>query len=237
METGRMTRITAVLFDLDNTLYDRDASFLRWARWFARDRLGLDADPAHGAAVDRLVTMDASGYRPRAEVFRWVKEQHPALTADVDDLIAGFYEEHVAHLALDGETRGLLDALDAAGLPFGIVTNGSAQQLLKVRTLGLDARTTCVHVSALVGCRKPEAAIFLAAAADLGVAPGAILFVGDNPEADIVGAAAVGMRTAWLRRGRAWPDHLAATTPHYVIDSLAELRWVAEAPRPVGGDA
>ncbi len=218
----------ALLFDLDHTLYDRDATFLAWARWFVRERLGLTEDSAYSETVDLLVTMDAAGYRPREELFRWIKERYPVLEAEVKDLVADFYREHASYLSLEADTRLLLDALAAAGVPFGIVTNGSAIQLLKIRELGLDARTSCIHISALVGCRKPEPAIFLAAADDLGVSPRDILFVGDNPEADIVGGAAAGMRTAWLRRGREWPDHLAATPPDYSINSLAELLWIAE---------
>jgi len=221
----------AVLFDLDNTLYDRDETFLGWARWFVRERLGLHEDSAARETVDRLVTLDAGGYRSRDEFFRWVKQRYPVLAATVEDLVADFYQQHVAYLSLSDETQRLLDALAAAGRPFGIVTNGSANQLLKIRKLGLDARTACVYVSALAGSRKPAAAIFLAAAGCIGVAPPDILFVGDNPEADIMGAAAVGMRTARLRWGRAWPAHLAATPPDHTIDSLTDLLWVSEGSR------
>lgn len=223
-----MGRVAGILFDLDNTLYDRDATFLGWAMGFARDRLGLSADPDRQEAVARLATMDAGGYCPRADLFRWIKEQYPAVTASVDELVSGFYQEHVAYLALDGDTQRLLDVLAAAGIPFGIVTNGSARQIDKIRALGLEGRTSCIHISEVSGCRKPDPAIFLAAAGGLGLAPGDILFVGDNPEADIIGAAGVGMRTAWLHRGRVWPAHLATTSPDHVIGSLAELSWVAE---------
>jgi FMN phosphatase YigB (HAD superfamily) len=88
----------------------------------------------------------------------------------------------------------------------------------------LHAGTTCIFVCELVGSRKPEAAIFLAAAACLHLAPERILFVGDTPEADIVGAHRVGMRTAWVRRtDRAWPRHLAVAACDLTITTLAEL--------------
>ncbi len=218
----------AVLFDLDNTLYDRDETFLRWAQGFVRERLGLRQDAAATGAVEELVRMDASGYCPRPEFFRWVKRQHPALVATVEELVAAFYREHVTYLALGDDTRRLLDGLAAAGIPFGIATNGKASQLLKVHQLGLDKLTSCIYVSEIAGCRKPAPAIFLAAAGCLGTNPREILFIGDNPEADIAGAAAVGMRTAWLHRGRAWPAGLAATPPDYTIGSLTELLWVAK---------
>jgi putative hydrolase of the HAD superfamily len=227
-----MADVKAVLFDLDHTLYDRDATFLDWARRFVRERLGLIEDSARAQTVDLLVVMDASGYRPRAELFQWIKERYPFLEATVEDLVADFYREHVSYLSLEADTRLLLDALAAARIPLGVVTNGSVNQLLKVRKLGLDARTSCIHISELVGCRKPEPAIFLAAAEDLGMLPRDILFVGDNPEADIAGAATVGMRTAWLHRQREWPDHLGTVLPDYTIDSLAELLWITKDKAP-----
>jgi len=129
-------------------------------------------------------------------------------------------------MRLADDTSHLLDGLHAIGLPFGIVTNGSSTQFHKIRALGLDVRTSCIFVSELVGCRKPEAAIFLAAAHCLGMAPKAVLFVGDNPEADIWGAHRVGMKTAWLHRSRAWPSTLPRSCVDLTIGSLADLAEV-----------
>ncbi len=85
-----------------------------------------------------------------------------------------------------------------------------------------------MFISEVFGSRKPEPAIFLAAAAHLGVEPTDMLFVGDNPETDILGAASVGMQTAWLHRGRAWPSTIATARPDYVIGSLSDLLWLTE---------
>jgi len=149
----------------------------------------------------------------------------------VEALVAAFYDTHVAAMALDAGTQRLLKSLDWAGIPFGIVTNGGASQLGKVRHLGLDHRARCVYVSALFGSRKPEPAIFLAAADDLGAHPRDLLFVGDNPEADILGAARVGMQTAWLHRGRTWP-HEIGPPPDYTIARLEDLLWVTATSSP-----
>jgi putative hydrolase of the HAD superfamily len=55
-------------------------------------------------------------------------------------------------------------------------------------------------ISHRVGAIKPRPRIFEAAARALGVESGpAILHVGDDPGADIVGAHTVGWRAAWVR--------------------------------------
>lgn len=216
----------AVLFDLDNTLYDRDESFRRWADRFARECLGAVEPDARRAAVARLIALDGGGDTSRDELFRQVKAEHPALAAPVAALVAAFYADHGAAMTLDAGTRTLLDALDRVGIPFGIVTNGGPRQTGKVRALGLDRRAACVFVSARFGSRKPGPAVFLAAAGWLGAHPHDTLFVGDNPRADILGAANVGMGTAWLHRGRSWPAGLRPA-PDQTIARLDDLLRVA----------
>ena len=88
--------------------------------------------------------------------------------------------------------------------------------------MGLIGRTSCLFVSETFGCPKPETAIFLAAASCLGIAPAHILFVGDHPTNDIVGAQRVGMQTAWLTRGKPWPADQPMVAS-YTIRRLAEL--------------
>lgn len=50
--------------------------------------------------------------------------------------------------------------------------------------------------------------------------------VGDDPQRDVIGAGAVGMRTVWINpRQRAWE---AGKTPDAVIQSLRQLNAVLE---------
>jgi putative hydrolase of the HAD superfamily len=49
--------------------------------------------------------------------------------------------------------------------------------------------------------RKPDAEIFRSTLARAGVAPEQAVHIGDNPEADVVGAQAVGMRGAHYTAG------------------------------------
>jgi FMN phosphatase YigB (HAD superfamily) len=96
---------------------------------------------------------------------------------------------------------------------------------------------SAIVVSQRVGTIKPHPAIFRAAQAELGfdgVADGRILHVGDDWAADVVGAAQVGWRTAYLRnRQQDTPlptsqpgDEVAAgavVIPDLVIDELSDL--------------
>ena len=54
--------------------------------------------------------------------------------------------------------------------------------------------------------------MFEAALAALEVAPEQALMIGDSPREDIAGAAALGIQTVWLARGRAYPSDCPAPT-------------------------
>jgi inorganic pyrophosphatase len=228
--------VNAVLFDLDNTLADRDRAFRAWASWFALKHLDLVDQQEVDEAVAELIELDADGRTPKHLVFSTLKDRYPHLTEDVDDLSAAFRPQLLGHLPPLGiDAARLIATLDAAGMPWGIVSNGSMSQLRKVEKLDLVDGAACIVVSESVGARKPDPAIFHAAAAMIGVAPARILVVGDHPEADIAGAARAGMQTAWLRRGREWPAHVA-TVPDVIVDALDELLWLANPKRREAAD-
>ncbi|MCK6530481.1 HAD family hydrolase [Myxococcota bacterium] len=95
---------------------------------------------------------------------------------------------------------------------------------LLVRT-GLDRLFDAVVISDEVGWLKPHPSLFLGPASALGLAADAVLFVGDTPETDVLGAARSGMDSGWLNpRGEPFPEGLPG--PTYEIRSLLELRRI-----------
>jgi FMN phosphatase YigB (HAD superfamily) len=57
-------------------------------------------------------------------------------------------------------------------------------------------------VSEADGVRKPDPEIFLRAAAQLETGADEVVFLGDNPQADIAGAQRCGMKAIWSPGGR-----------------------------------
>ncbi len=217
-----MTHFGGVLFDLDETLYSRRAAFGSWLNAYLRDTLRL-SDAAEVARVrDMVHALDQNGYGSKQAIFEHLHNRYPALPGAPARSLEMFFAEFLTHITPEAETEALLDTLVRAGLPFGVITNGSARQWRKIEALGLDRRTSCLFVSETFGVKKPDPAIFHAAAACLGVPPANILFVGDNPSADIGGAHAAAMPAAWLHRDQVWPETLTFK-PNFVIGSLDEL--------------
>lgn len=107
--------------------------------------------------------------------------------------------------------------------PLASLTNGNAD----LRRIGIHAHFAH-HVCARdSGVAKPDPRIFLAAAERLGVAPGQILHVGDDPLLDVVGARDAGLRTAWINRERRpWPAELGAPPELDLRDMTALADWL-----------
>jgi len=120
------------------------------------------------------------------------------------------------------DTRPALAAL-ASRVPLIGITNGTAD----LERIGLGAHFRFSVSAAEVGVAKPAAAIFLHACERLGIAPEHVLHVGDDPHADVSGARAAGMRTAWINRGGStWTE---PESPDLEIRDLGALNeWLAQ---------
>jgi len=227
-----MNPINAVLFDLDGTLYENNEELEDWARERAQELL----QPIQAEELIRnlpqilahLESRTSAGSRAESSADRslFLRGLIPGLTAPAIEFITEMYESWLQHVQLTPDASELLDALDSAAVPYGVVTNAPRSQRIKTFSLGLDARSDCIFISGEFGVNKPDPSIFQAAATCLGVPCGQILFVGDSPENDITGAHSAGMQAAWLRHGRLWPEEHAGQEPDYVIERLMEVTAV-----------
>jgi 2-haloalkanoic acid dehalogenase type II len=106
----------------------------------------------------------------------------------------------------------------AAKWPLAALTNGNAD----LQRIGIHAHFRCFVSAREHGHAKPDTPIFLATCERLGVAPGDVLHVGDDPLLDVVGAQRAGLRSCWInRRGETWPQDLPR--PELEFDTLSGL--------------
>jgi putative hydrolase of the HAD superfamily len=79
------------------------------------------------------------------------------------------------------------------------------------------------HVTAAsAGAAKPDPRIYAALVRLAQVAACDVLHIGDDPEADVMGAMRAGLKAAWLNRtGREWPAELAP--PPCTVSTLAQI--------------
>ncbi|MEV6929095.1 HAD family hydrolase [Dactylosporangium sp. NPDC051485] len=203
------------LFDLDNTLVQRDLAFGAWAAEFAAE---------HGVDAGWLVAADARHEGPRGGFFDLVRDRF-GLDASGEELWRQYRRRMPELVRCRGEDLAALAGLRAAGWRVGIVTNGTTgNQLGKIRNTGLDRHVDAWCISEDVDLRKPDPRIFRLAAARCGLsADGGGWMVGDSLAHDIAGGAAAGLRTAWITQPGATPDPRPDVTAGSVAEAVVAL--------------
>jgi FMN hydrolase / 5-amino-6-(5-phospho-D-ribitylamino)uracil phosphatase len=168
--------VTLPLASLKTAFYDADA------------RLAADTDV-------RTLGLDAM-------VRRHVALQLSALASADGDLACRISDAFIADTRRAWDRNRPLLRLLSTRYRLGVVSNsyGNMPALLADADL---ARFAVVVDSEIEGVRKPDPAIYTIAAERLGVAPAAILHVGDSWERDVVAASAAGLHVAWLARADA----------------------------------
>ena len=222
-----MDSVDGLVFDLDNTLLDRYSAFVGVAESFYEEHLRPAALVERGEAVAMMVRWDGDGYNDREGMLRRWLSEWPDVGLDMESLRTWYRAEMERQVRPDVEVNGFLAQLNERQVPWGIVTNGSPSQHGKCREAGLDKLAGFIIVSEEAGYRKPDPRIFRDALEATGLAnPEQVMFVGDNPLADIDGAKRFGMKAAWVRRSRSYPVDLEP--PDYVIDRVTEVRDIVD---------
>ena len=218
--------IRGVLFDLDNTLIDREAAFIRFATCFYEERLRNATSMTQDDALAKMVRWDGDGYADRESMFVLWANEWPEARLDPERLLPWYRSEMKQHVQPDAGINGLLADLNEHRMPWGIVTNGNTTtQHIACRAAGLDQLAPFVIVSEEAGYAKPDPRIFRDALELTGLSsPEQVMFVGDNPRADIDGAKRFGMKAAWVHRDRQYPADLQP--PDHIVGHVADLRDV-----------
>ena len=241
--------IRGIVFDLDGTLLDHDGSemaalsklypTLPRGAGGAREWLAYPDFVAawHAAAEEgwhRYVQGEFSFAEQRAWRVRQVLASQPESESasqsvtdeEVHDIFARYLALYEESWVLYPDAKPCLAEL--AAFPLGVITNGDGdQQRRKLRDTGVAACFRSVVISGDVGVAKPHREIFDRSAAQMGLPPDELLFIGDNPHTDVQGALGAGWHCVWLNR-LGLEHEVAART-------VAELTAVP--PLVLGGDS
>lgn len=183
-----MIRPAAVLFDCDGVLVDSEpAAFALLKDDLARHGLPLDDGALERAFIGGTI----------ASVHTRARQMGAALPDDwVPDFYERLYDRLAGGTALIPGIEAVLDALDAAGIPYAVGSNGSDRKMQV--TLGqhpaLLARLRGRLFSGqTLGVPKPLPGLYLHAAAALGAPPAACVVV-DDSATGCIAARAAGIR-------------------------------------------
>jgi putative hydrolase of the HAD superfamily len=192
--------IRAVFFDLDGTLYDRDAAILSVAQSQFDAFRKQFGHVTQSAFVERLVEMDSHGHNRTPRLHHELSREFGLPDSLGDDLETFFRTHYPKYCLPTDDTRQTLTSLRERGLKTGLITNGPTDwQSRKVEAMNIAHLFDTILISESEGVGKPDVRIFERALERCAVAASESLFVGDHPEADIRGAQAAGLRPVWKR--------------------------------------
>lgn len=219
--------VKAVLFDLDGTLIDTAADFVRII-----GKMSVENNwqaPAE-SEIREQVSAGASA------MVQLMLRHNGQLTVSEEELLTfrqQFLDDYEADICVDScvfpELEEVLISLEQKGVPWGIVTNKPrylAEQLLKV--MNLDERCAVLVCPQDVSRAKPDPEPMYFALEILGIpsgAAGSVLYVGDHIR-DIDAGKAAGMPTILAAYGYIPPEdqkNLKRWGADYIVETPMQL--------------
>lgn len=202
----------AVIFDLDNTLFDHTLSATYAVRSWVADLGGTPTEELVAqwfAIEDRVYDRWLSGElthqgqrRVRLREFLPViGHAVPATEPEQDEFFEGYLKHYRGSWTAFPDARPALEVARSNGWRIGVLTNGNTvQQNAKLAAIGLTDLVDVVCTSEALGFSKPAPEAYLRTCEALGADPADVLMIGDNLENDVLGAQAAGLAARHLDR-------------------------------------
>ncbi|VDN49122.1 2-haloalkanoic acid dehalogenase [Petrocella atlantisensis] len=218
-----MRRYQTMLFDLDDTLLDRDKAVDRMFSIILENCYGEVRESAKSDMLQKFKEYDnGGGYSNKVEIFESFFNVFPPKYRLQGNNIMDFWNNNFPScFSLKQNTINIVNSIKVH-VKVGIITNGITQrQKEKIVNTNLDRCFDIIIISDEVGYSKPDKRIFKLALNKLDVQPETALFVGDNIEKDIGGCQNANINGIWFNPRKVINDTMIK--PYAEISSLEEL--------------
>ncbi len=221
----------AVIFDLDDTLYDRKAAQIEFVKHLSRRFPHIFEGQEIGTIIlaflesNRLADKDYEAGSP------WTRDKHSryflrllGISRDYADSITETYIRDCHRI--NSPVIGAVPTVEKLSKKFktAVITNGfSDVQNAKLEAIGLGSLFNCIAIGPEIGISKPDPEIFRYVARLLGITPSECLNVGDSYTLDVIGPKNAGMLVCWYNPEQAAPPEGNNIKADFVIRSLPEV--------------
>jgi len=203
----------AVLFDLDDTIYDHQHSRRSALTALMKAYPTIGGYPlrklesiherhlqtTHSLLLAGQISQTEAGHTRMRLVF---SDLGVALSDGELPQVEGIYRRayNENRRAVPG-VISIISALKQRNMKTAIITNGLAiVQEEKIRFCGLEGKMDAVLISEKVGVKKPSKEIFQLALSELNVSASEAVVIGDSWKLDVLGAKNAGIPAVWFNR-------------------------------------
>ena len=190
--------IKAIIFDLDNTLIDRQKAFKEMLE--RKFHILFDDEELIQKMINDILKWDNNGTVERIDVFKKWAEVYHITKISPEQLDKEWSNESGSVAFLFDDVRDTLKELKKK-YKIAVLTNGNASsQRRKLNTINIYDLLDYSLVSSEYGVRKPDKKIFEYTAKQLDLKTEECSYVGDNYKIDILGSRNAGMLPVFISR-------------------------------------
>ncbi|MFC2014482.1 HAD family hydrolase [Chloroflexota bacterium] len=225
----------AVIFDLDDTLFNRHGAQIKTSELIAEklphlfQHHPLETVTEAFLESDEMATIEFNAGVP-SDGLRDKRSRNFLRLLGIDENYADKITEMYVkdYPTMNIPVAGAVPLIKAITkrVPVGLVSNGYPDvQYTKIEAIGLAKVFSCIILSEEFGIRKPDKRIFHQATRLLNVQPSDCLYVGDSYSHDIVGAKGAGMDACWINPSSLEPEKKNVQAD-FVITNLTKLNEI-----------
>lgn len=214
--------IQAIIFDLEDTLVDREKSRMKFLEEQFERFHELMVTVQRRDFEKVYLTLNPYGIEDVEWVYQELVKRLNIERISWKTFYNDYKIHHYRYHFPFYDTLVALDKLRSMGYKLGVVANGKSEEITHVmNAIGIYPYIHYVSTSDEVGAMKPDPIIFEDILKHLGITAHHALYVGDCPLNDIAAAHAMGMKTAWMAN-----SVIGTPEEHeldYTIESLSDL--------------
>lgn len=222
--------VRAVLFDLDDTLWSVNPVLERAEKLLQEWLVTHAPKVAEKNSISdfkkrrKMMMSKESQYRIELQALRYAALVQAFQEVDEDpagvDRAMSVFNHARSEVMLYSDVIPILTRLKER-YAIGSISNGYAN----LQQIGIAHHFQVSIAAHQLGYAKPDAEIFHVTCEQLKVHPSEAIYIGDDPEMDILGAQKAGLSALWINRtdlqpARAMPDHIQ---PDGILSTLHDL--------------
>ena len=209
----------ALLFDMDNTLFDLVGAQIASCR-----EVALHMGREDGDALFDYFLRPAHGFESHENIHDFMRERDLLTEGTYHEACRIYEREKLRHITPYDGVEEALRELSRQGYLMGIVTDAhSRDATIRLEKVGLLPFFCCMVSCDMTGRKKPAPEPFLFALEMLRTTPRQAIAIGDSPHRDIEPCHKLGIRTVYARYGDRFSDDRRDVPADFTIDSMGEL--------------